>query len=70
LRFLPNLKGATFYRDNSRKYVDDSGNEQEPPLKPISIEEAKSRFDVQSKTEAKAVNDCISGICEITYESK
>ena len=64
LEYLPYLKGTTFYRENTRGYVDEDGNIQEPPLKAISLVEAKKRFT----KEAKAViipNDCKSGSCDL-----
>lgn len=66
LEYLPDLKGTTFYRDNSRKYVDENGLEHEPPLKAISIEEAVERRKTEFvELEVAVVNDCISGLCEI-----
>ena len=65
LEYLPNIKGTTFYRENSRGYVDSEGKIQEPPLKAISIEEAKVRFTESYIVEAVNVKDCINGTCEI-----
>lgn len=65
LEYLPFLKGTTFYRENTRGYVDEKGVVHEPPLKAVSLDEAKSRFKEAHKVEAEAVNDCASGVCEI-----
>lgn len=65
LEYLPHLKGTTFYRENSRGFVDANGNVQEPPLKALSIEEGKSRFTANLKEEAAKVVDCATGVCEI-----
>lgn len=65
LEYLPDLKGTTFYRDNSRKYIDENGVEHEPPLKAISLEEAKARFEATAAQEAAFVDDCSKGICSI-----
>lgn len=65
LEYLPELKGTTFYRDNSRKYIDENGVEHEPPLKAISLEEAKARFEATAAQEAAFVDDCSKGICSI-----
>jgi len=63
LEYLPFLKGATFFRENSRDYIDENGNLQEPPLKAVSISEAKKRF----KDNYKETNiiDCNTGACEL-----
>lgn len=65
LEFLPKLKGTTFYRENTRGYVDEKGVVHEPPLKAISLDEAKSRLAESRKIDTVEVNDCPSGICEI-----
>ena len=65
LKYLPELKGTTFYRENSRKFINDDGTEQEPPLLAIPIEEAKARFTEQAKQEVEFVDDCASGSCDI-----
>lgn len=65
LEYLPDLKGTTFYRENSRGFVNAEGVVEEPPLVAIELEEAKRRFTEQAKTEAAFVNDCPTGICEI-----
>lgn len=65
LEYLPSLKGTTFYRDNSRKYIDDQGVEHEPPLKAIPLEEAKQRFFNDALQDVAEVVDCPKGVCEI-----
>lgn len=64
LEYLPKVKGATFYRDNTRGYVDKNGVVHEPPLKAIPLEEAKLRFAAEVKTDV-VVNDCPHGVCEL-----
>lgn len=65
LEYLPELKGTTFYRENTRGYVDDNGNVQEPPLKAISLEEAKIKFNEVHSTGSESAMECPTGICEI-----
>ncbi len=65
LEYLPSLKGTTFYRENTRGYVDKDGNVQEPPLTAIPLEEAKAMFNETATTEAAKVVDCSSGICDL-----
>lgn len=65
LEYLPSLKGTTFYRENTRGFVKEDGTIEEPPLKAISIEDAKQRYQETHKTEATHVDDCASGICAV-----
>lgn len=66
LEYLPNLKGTTFYRENTRGYYNEkTGQIEEPPLKAISLEDAKKRFSEEHKVEAVDVDDCPDGICAI-----
>jgi ribonucleoside-diphosphate reductase alpha chain len=65
LEYLPSLKGTTFYRENTRGYVKEDGSIEEPPLKAISIQEAKRRYEDTHKTEAAHVDDCASGVCTV-----
>lgn len=65
LEYLPELKGTTFYREGSRGYVNDKGEIEQPPLTPISIDEAMKQYDNTKKVEVGEVDDCISGVCEI-----
>jgi len=63
MEYLPYLKGTTFYRENTRGYVDENGNVQDPPLKAIPLEEAKKRFNEVHNIEAAFVDDCATGVC-------
>jgi ribonucleoside-diphosphate reductase alpha chain len=63
LEYLPYLKGTTFYRENTRGYVDEKGKLHEPPLVALSLEEAKKRYTKDAK-ESEEI-DCNSGSCEI-----
>lgn len=65
IEYLPSLKGTTFYRENTRGYVDDQGVTHEPPLKAISLEEAKSRFKETHSIEVADVVECANGVCEL-----
>jgi len=66
LDFLPHLKGTTFYRENSRKYIDAEGKEHEPPLKAIPLSEALERRKKESvQLDSEQVDDCVTGVCEI-----
>ena len=67
LEYLPNLKGTTFYRENTRGFVDDKGNVSEPPLVALSLDEAVTRFLIGEKSEErKEIEDnCKSGVCSI-----
>lgn len=63
LKYLPFLKGTTFYRESSRGYINEKGEKEEPPLVALSMEDAKKQFTKESK-DAKIV-DCKSGKCEL-----
>ena len=65
LEYLPFLKGTTFYRDGTRGYEKADGTFEEPPLKPISIEEAKKRFSEKYNLGSESSMECPSGICEL-----
>lgn len=65
LNYLPELKGTTFYRDNTRGFVNDQGVTEEPPLKPISLDEAKKRFTELHSINVQQIMECPTGICEI-----
>lgn len=65
LKYLPNLKGTTFYRENTRGYVDDKGIVHEPPLKAISLDEGIKRFEEKHTVDLEIVNDCPGGVCEV-----
>lgn len=66
LEYLPYVKGTTFYRENSRGYVDEAGVTHEPPLVALSLEEAKARYK-EATIQTTALDDatCKSGSCEI-----
>lgn len=63
--YLPHLKGTTFYRENSRGYVNDEGKVEEPPLKAISLKDAVKKYTNEAKTEAKSNEECPKGKCDI-----
>ncbi len=64
LEYLPYLKGTTFYRENTRGYVNEkTGEIEEPPLKAITLEDAKKRFKETHSVDSENVNDCTSGVC-------
>lgn len=63
LEYLPLVKGTTFYRENSRGYVDKDGNILEPPLVALSVEDAKNACD--NSTTGTIEQKCKSGVCEL-----
>jgi len=69
LRYLPLLKGTTFYRENSRKFVGKDDSDGEPPLKPLSLEEAKERFYAENPEtillHEEKEQKCKGGMCEL-----
>lgn len=69
IEYLPTLKGTTFYRENTRGFVREDGTVEEPPLKALSLEEGKKRF--QEKAErvlnTESLTDCAGGACEIKF---
>ncbi len=65
LQYLPSLKGTTFYRENTRGFVREDGTVEEPPLKAISLEDAKQRFHEKHAVLPAAVTDCPKGVCEL-----
>jgi ribonucleoside-diphosphate reductase alpha chain len=67
LEYLPFLKGTTFYRENSRKFINAKGEEEAPPLTPIPLEEAVRLYKekLTAKTEVAETNDCPNGSCSI-----
>lgn len=65
LEYLPHLKGTTFYRENTRGFVNKDGVIEEPPLKAIPIEEALNRLAEKAILDLEAVDDCPNGVCEI-----
>lgn len=65
LSYLPYLKGTTFYRANTRGYVDEQGEVHEPPLKALSLEEAQKRLKEISSEGGLEMVHCVSGVCSI-----
>lgn len=65
LEYLPTLKGTTYYRENSRGFVNSDGSMGEPPLKAIPLKEAIERFKETHKVEASHTDDCVTGVCEV-----
>jgi ribonucleoside-diphosphate reductase alpha chain len=66
LEYLPFLKGTTFYRENSRGFVNEKGEVEEPPLKAIDINVAMKKFKETAKVEVAETDDCPTGKCEVT----
>lgn len=65
LEYLPSLKGTTFYRQNTRGYVDEKGVVHEPPLVALSLEDAMKKFSKEKEIINGSEVDCASGVCEI-----
>jgi ribonucleoside-diphosphate reductase alpha chain len=63
--YLPHLKGTTFYRENTRGYINEAGEKEEPPLKAISLKEAIKRYEKTAKQESKSNDECPGGKCDI-----
>jgi len=64
LEYLPYLKGATFYRENTRGYVNTKGIVEPPPLVAMNLTEAKEAFSQYETTvEGAPFIDCHSGAC-------
>jgi ribonucleoside-diphosphate reductase alpha chain len=65
LEYLPFVKGTTFYRENTRGYVDDKGVTHEPPLVALPLETAKRQFReaVEASTFVNTTT-CKDGGCE------
>lgn len=65
LEYLPYLKGTTFYRENTRGYINEQGVKEAPPLTAIPLVEAKARFKEAHLVDVGPVVDCASGVCAI-----
>ena len=64
LEYLPYLKGTTFYRENTRGYINPiTGIAEPPPLTALTLEEAREAFYTETGVEGSQV-DCQSGTCE------
>lgn len=68
IEYLPRLKGTTFYRENTRGFVNPkTGALEEPPLKALSLEDASFKFWSETHIEDTETNDCASGACDIKF---
>ena len=67
LEYLPRLKGTTFYRENTRGFINKDGVMEEPPLKALSLEDAQRRFKTEQGIEDTETNDCASGSCDVKW---
>ena len=66
LEYLPSLKGTTFYRENTRGYVNKEGVVEPPPLVALTLDEAKAAFKQYDNTvEGTPFEDCPSGTCNL-----
>jgi ribonucleoside-diphosphate reductase alpha chain len=71
LEYLPYVKGTTFYRENSRNYIDDNGIEHKSPLTAIPLEEALKRREQEiTRSETVIVDDCPNGVCDVLKHKK
>jgi ribonucleotide reductase alpha subunit len=59
LKYLPEIKGATFYREGSR------GNEPLEYIKKENIAELVSTWEGEIEYEGLDATDCATGICTI-----
>lgn len=67
--YLPRLKGTTFYRENTRGFINPkTGLLEEPPLKALSLDDATFKFWSEQHVEDTETNDCPSGVCEIKFK--
>jgi len=71
LKYMPMIKGSTFYRTNSKLFLNEStGEMEEPPLRALSVEEAIKQYN-ESKgshmlVEAADIEEaCKNGVCEV-----
>lgn len=65
LDYLPYLKGTTFYRENTRGFINEKGEQEAPPLTAIALDEAKARFKEKHLVGVGPTVDCPSGVCAI-----
>ena len=64
LEYLPYLKGTTFYRENTRGYVNKEGIVEPPPLTALTLAEARELYTNQA-TEGVHLTDCPTGVCHV-----
>lgn len=66
IEYLPRLKGTTFYRENTRGFVNPkTGLLEEPPLKALTLSESTLKFWSERHIEDTETTDCASGACEL-----
>ena len=67
LEYLPRLKGTTFYRENTRGYVNSEGVVEPPPLTALTLDEANKVWGEQQTNiiTGTIANDCPKGVCEL-----
>lgn len=65
LEYLPFLKGTTFYRENTRGFIDDKGVSHEPPLVALSIKKALDLISEKGDNTNWELTDCKDGYCNI-----
>ena len=69
MEYLPRLKGTTFYRENTRGFVNPTtGKLEEPPLKALTLDEATFKFWSETHIEDTETNDCATGACDIKFK--
>jgi ribonucleoside-diphosphate reductase alpha chain len=65
LEYLPHLKGTTFYRENTRGYVNKDGVLEPPPLVPLTLEQARAAYTTGDVVVEGGQTDCPSGVCHV-----
>lgn len=72
LEYLPHLKGTTFYRTNSRQFIDEkTGEASAPPLVPLTLEDAIAHIEKDHNLaydlilDENQTPDCPNGMCEL-----
>ena len=65
LEYLPQLKGTTFYRENTRGYVNSQGIVEPPPLVPLTLEQAREAYVKEQSVMVGSEADCHSGVCQL-----
>lgn len=64
LEYLPYLKGTTFYRENTRGYVNKEGVVEPPPLTALTLTEARELY-TQQAIEGTHSTECPTGVCHV-----